>query len=105
MVVNACKTVTENNEFVENVRTANSALFIYVSTHCVKQVKKHDYKLLSQLTRWCSGNASALGSNGPGFTSRLPRVFLCLMLCFVVVFLLFGHKIFAISFSMLMYLA
>ena len=27
----------EANEFVENVRLANSALFIYISTHCVKK--------------------------------------------------------------------
>jgi len=29
----------QKNEFVENVRPANSALFIYVSTDCVETVK------------------------------------------------------------------
>jgi len=34
IVVHACKNMTEKNEFVEN-----SALFIYVSFHCVETVK------------------------------------------------------------------
>jgi len=65
----------------------------------------------SQLTRWCSGNASALGARGPGFNPWLRQGFLCLMLCFVVVvFLLFCPKThyssqkFAISLAILIYL-
>jgi len=47
----------------------------------------------SQLTRWFSGNASALGARGPGFNSRLRQGFLGLIFCFVVVvFLLFDHQ-------------
>jgi len=38
-VIHACKNMTEKNEFVEKVWPANSALFIYVSTHCVETVK------------------------------------------------------------------
>ena len=52
-----------------------------------------DYNRYSQLTRWCSGNASALGARGPVFNSKLRQVFLCLIFCFVVVvFLLFFFK-------------
>jgi len=33
-------------------------------------------KLLSDpLTRWCSGNASALGARGPGFNPRFRQGF------------------------------
>jgi len=39
IVILACTNIAEKNEFVENVRPANSALFIYVSTHCVEIVK------------------------------------------------------------------
>ena len=74
--------------FVENVWPANLALFVYVSTHCVVTVKWLDYNRYSQLTRWCSGNASALGARGPGFNPRLRQGFLCLIFCFVVVVLL-----------------
>ena len=38
IVIHACKNMTKN-EFVENAWPANSALFIYVSTHCVETVK------------------------------------------------------------------
>jgi len=38
IAVHACKNITEN-VFVEKVWPANSALLIYVSTHCVETVK------------------------------------------------------------------
>jgi len=47
------------------------------------------------LTRWCSGNGSALSARGPEFNYRLRQGFLCfkLIFCFVVVvFLLFVQK-------------
>jgi len=47
-----------------------------------------DYNRYSQLTRWCSGNASALGARCPVFNPRLQQGFLCLIFCFVVVVLL-----------------
>jgi len=78
--------------FVENVWPANLALFVYVSTHCVETVKWLDYNWFTQLTRWCSGNAYALGARGPGFNPRLRQGFLCLIFCIVVVFLLFCPK-------------
>jgi len=97
--------------FVENVWPANLALFVYVSTQCVETVKWLDYNRYSQLTRWCSGNASALGARGPGFNPRLRQGFLCLIFCFVVaVFLLFCPKThylsqnIAIPLTMLIYL-
>jgi len=80
--------ILQKNEFVENVWPANSALIIYVSTNCVETVKCLDYNRNYQLTRWCSGNASTLNVRGSGFNSRLQQVFLCLIFCFVVVFLL-----------------
>jgi len=90
IVIHACKNNTEN---VENVWPANLALFIYVSTHCVEKVNWLDYNRYAQLTRWCSGNASALGARGPGFNPQLRPGFLCLIFCFVVVvFLLFCQK-------------
>ena len=63
------------NVFVENVWPANLALFIYVSTHCVEIDKWLDYNRYSQLTRWCSGNASALGASGLGSIPRPGKGF------------------------------
>jgi len=81
------------NAFVENVWPANLALFINVSTHCVETVKLLDYNRYCQLTRWCSGYASALGARGPVFNPRIRQGFLCLIFCFIVVlFLLFCQK-------------
>ena len=111
LIIHACKNITEKNAFIENVWTANLALFIYVSTHFVETVKWLDYNRYSQLTWWCSGNASALGARGPGFNPWLQQGFLCLIFCFVaVMFLLFYPKThylsqkFAILFTMLIYL-
>jgi len=102
---------TEKNVFVENVWPANFALFIYVSTHCVEAVKQLDYNRYSQLTRWCSGNACALGAGGPWFNPQLRQGSICLIICFVVVvFLLYCPKThylsqkFAIPFTMFIYL-
>jgi len=77
--------IIRKNEVVENVWPANSALFIYVSTHCIGTVKKLDYNRYSQLTHWCRGNASDLGARSPGLNSQLRQYFLCLIVCFVVV--------------------
>ena len=85
--------ILQKSVFVENVWPENLALFIYVSTHCVKTVKWLDYNRYSQLTRWWNGNASALGARCPVFNPRLRQGFLCLIFCFiVVVFLLFVQK-------------
>jgi len=93
IVFHACKKYYRKSIFVENVLPANLALFIYVSTHCVETVKWLDYNRYSQLTRCCSGNASALGARGPEFNPRLRQGFLCLNFCFViVVFLPFLFK-------------
>jgi len=89
IVIIACKKYYRTNAFVENVWPASLALFIYVSTRCVEKVKWLDYNRYCQLTRWCSGNASALGARVPGINSRIrQRVFMCV----VVVFLLFCQK-------------
>ena len=88
IVILACKNITKN-AFVENVWPANLALFIYVSTHCVETAKWLDYNRYCQLTRWCSGNASAWGARGPGFNPRIRQGFLCFIFCFVVVVFLF----------------
>ena len=77
--------ILQKNVFVENVWPAKLALFVYDSTHCVETVKWLDYNRYSQLTRWCRGNASALGAKGPVFNPRLSQGFLCFMFCFVVV--------------------
>ena len=87
---------------------AKLALFVYVSTHCVETVKQLYYNRYSQLTRWCSDNASALGARGPGFNSRPRQGFLCCF-CFVVGFYFFCPKThylsqqFAILYTMLIY--
>ena len=39
VVIDACKNMTENNVFVDNMWPAKSALFIYVSTHCIETCK------------------------------------------------------------------
>jgi len=91
IVIHACKNNTKK-VFVKNVWPANLALFCYVSTHCVEKVEWLDYNRYSQLTWWCSGYASALGARGPGFNPQLRQGFLCMIFCFVVVFLLFCQK-------------
>jgi len=75
--------------FVKNVWPVNSALFIYVSTHCFETVKWPYYNRYSQLTRWYNGYTSVLGARGPGFNSQLWLGFfmfdffvLLLLLCF-----------------------
>jgi len=109
IVILACKNITKN-AFVENVWSANLALFIYVSTHCVETAKWLDYNQYCQLTRWCSVNASSWGARGPGFNPRIRQGFLCFIFCFVVVVLFFWSKThylsqkFAIPFTMLVYL-
>ena len=87
IVIIACKKYYRTNAFVENVWPASLALFIYVSTRCVEKVKWLDYNRYCQLTRWCSGNASALGARGPGFNPRIRQgfyvsFFALLLLCF-----------------------
>jgi len=84
--------ILQKNVFVENVRPEYSAWLIYVSTHCVERVKWLDYDRYSQLTRWCRSNAYALSERGPGFNHWLRQLFLCLLFCFDVVFLLFVQK-------------
>ena len=103
--------ILQKHVFVENVWPSNQALFVYVSIYCVETVKQLDYNRYSQLTRWCSGNASALGARGFGLNPRLRRGFLCLIFGFVVVvFLLFCPKThylsqkFAISLTIIIYL-
>ena len=63
------------NIFVENVWPANMALFFCVSTNCVETVKWLDHNRYSQLTRWCSGNASASGARGPWFNPGSGKCF------------------------------
>ena len=55
----------------------------------------------SQLTRWCKGNASALGARCPGFNPGLRQGFLCLNFV-LLLFCFFSHN-FAMSFAMLIY--
>ena len=70
-----------------------------------------DYNPYSLLTRWCKGNASALGARGLGFNSRLRQGFLCLffvllLLCFTFLSKKHTHYLqqnVAISFAMLIY--
>ena len=84
--------MTEKNEFVENVRPANSALFIYVRPISWKQLNS---LLTINTLSWLSSTVvSGLGARGPGFNYRLRQGFLCLIFCFVVVvFLLFFTKV------------
>jgi len=81
IVIHACKNNTEKC-ICWKCLARNLALFIYVSTHCVGKVKWLDFNRYSQLTRWCSGNASALGARCPGFNPQLRQEFLCLIFCF-----------------------
>jgi len=111
IVIIACKYITEKNAFVENVCPANLALFIYVSTHCVETVKWLDYNRYCQLTRWCSGNASALDARSPGFNPRIRQGFFMfhflLCCCCAFTFLSKTHYLsqkISISFTMLIYL-
>ena len=74
IVIHACK--KRKHEFGENVWPENLALFIYVSTHCVETVQFVDHKRYSQLTRWCSGNATALDARAPKSIPGPARVFI-----------------------------
>jgi len=110
IVILACK-ILQKNAFVENVLPANLALFIYVSSHCVETDKWLDYNRYCQLTRWCGGNAFALGASCPRFNPRIRHGFLCfiflLCCCCVFTFLSKTHYLsqkFAIPFTMLIYL-
>jgi len=107
IVVRACK-ILQKNLLKMSGPQIWLCLFVYVSTHCVETVKWLDYNRYSQLTRWCCGNASALGARGPGFNPRLRQGFLCLIFCFVVVVFLpscpkthYLSEKFAILFTML----
>ena len=69
-----------------------------------------DYNRYSQLTRWCSFIASAMGARGPGSIPGSGKCLYVWLFCFVVVFLLFVLNTlfftkFAIPFAMLIYLA
>jgi len=88
IVIHACKNNTEKNVFVEKFWPANLALFIYVSTHCVEKVKWLDYTRYSQLTRWCSGNASSLGARSLTYSlsSYILESFSFSVVVFMVVF-------------------
>ena len=74
--------------------------------YCVETVKWLYYNRYSQLTRWCSGNASALGARGPGFNPRLRQGFFVLLLLCFYFFCPKSHYLsqkFAIPFTMLNY--
>jgi len=117
IVILACQNITEKMHLLK-MSGPQIWLCIFVSTHCVETVKWLDYNRYCQLTRWRSGNASALGARGLGFNPRIRQGFLCLIFCFVlvlvvvvvVVFLLFLSKThylsqkFAITFTMLIHL-
>jgi len=103
--------ILQKNVFVENVWPANLALFVYVLTHCIETFKWLDYNRYSLLTRWCSGNAPALGVRGPGFNPRLLQGFLCLIFlfccCCVYIFCPKTHYLshnFAILLTIIIYL-
>ena len=65
IAIHACK-ILQKKRICLKRGPAKSAMSIYASTHSVETVKWLDYNRYSQLTQWCSGNASASGS-GKGF--------------------------------------
>jgi len=81
--------ILQKNEFVENV----SALFIYVSTHCVETVKSLNNNRYFQLT--CNPDVmhptgvrevpGLIPGSGKDFYVWFSVFFLCLTFCFVVV--------------------
>ena len=88
----------QKNDFVENVWPAKSALFIYVSTHCVLSVKKLDINRYSQLTRWCRGNASALVRELPGSIPGSDKGFYVWFFCGCVFYILSKNTFFVTKF-------
>jgi len=100
--------------FTSNILTIfkQRNLLPYIWEHACKNntEKWLDYNQYSQLTRWCSGNASALGARRLGFNPQLRQgfyvwFFVLLLLCFY--FLSKTHYLshkFTIPFTILNYL-
>jgi len=88
IVIVECKNITEKMHLLKMSGPQIWLCLFYVSTHCVETVKWLDYNRYCQLTRSCSGNASALGARGPGFDPRICQgffyvsFFALLLLCF-----------------------
>jgi len=77
IVIHAGKILQKKEYFWKYVARKLGFVY-YVSPHCVETVKWLGYNRYFQLTRWCSGKASAMGARCPGFNSRLRNGFLCL---------------------------
>ena len=60
-----------------------------------KQLNSYRY---SQMTRWCKGNASALGATAPGFNSRIRHRNTKFSICFgKLIYLVFIYITFFIA--------
>ena len=92
VVIHAFKNITEKMYLLKNVWPENSALFIYISTHCVETVKKPDYTWYS---RWLGGAVVWFRCVCEKSRVQFPapaRFFMIDFVCFVVAFFLFVQK-------------
>jgi len=83
IVIHACKNITEKTNLLNMCGPQIRLCLVTFRSIAPNQLNSNRY---SQLTRWCKSDASALGERGPGYNSRLRQRFLCLIVCFVVVF-------------------
>jgi len=73
IVIHTCKNMTEKMYILKMYGPQIWLCLFTFRPNCVETVKCLDYNRYSQLTRWCTGNASALGPRGPGFNPRLRQ--------------------------------
>jgi len=108
IVVHACKNITEKCICWKCL--ARKFGFVCLRFASKQLITWLDYNRYSQLTRWCSGNASALGARAPGFNPAPARVFMFdVLFCCCCVFILcpkthYLSQQFAIRFTILFYL-
>ena len=82
IVIYACKNIKEKKEFVENVLPANSALFIYISTHCVKKVKRQSLISVDSVVQYLTHPLWPWVQEVPGsIPSSSKDFYVCFLFC------------------------
>ena len=108
IVIHMCTNITGKMNLLKKCSPQNRLCLFTFRPIASKQLNGLTTIDIFQLTRCCSGNASALGARSPGFNPRLRQGFLCLIFlfccCCVLPFYSNTHYLserFAIPFTML----